>query len=170
MQILVVDVGGTEVKILVTGEKNHRQFVSSSSLTAKQMVAGVLKAAEGWKYEAISIGYPGPVLNGRPVAEPFNLGTGWVGFDFEAALNCPVKVLNDAAMQALGSYRGGKMLFLGLGIGGPDRSFGGKPVYPRLRRFVGASHVGIVGRDVSKSSEGRHLPCVGRPTGPRILP
>jgi len=117
MRILVVDVGGTEVKILATGEKIHRQFVSSSSLTAAEMVAGVLKSAKGWTYEAISIGYPGPVLHGRPVAEPFNLGTGWVGFDFEAALNCPVKVLNDAAMQALGSYRGGKMLFLGFGTG-----------------------------------------------------
>jgi polyphosphate glucokinase len=117
MQILVVDVGGTKVKVLATGEKNTRQFKSSSSLTAQQMVAGVLKTAEGWKYEAISIGYPGPVLNGRPLAEPFNLGAGWVGFDFEAALKCPVKVVNDAAMQALGSYRGGKMLFLGFGTG-----------------------------------------------------
>ena len=117
MQILVVDVGGTEVKILVTGEKNHRQFVSGSSLTPIQMVAGVLKAAEGWNYDAISIGYPGPVLHGRPVSDPFNLGHGWVGFDFEAALGCPVKLVNDAAMQALGSYRGGKMLFLGLGTG-----------------------------------------------------
>jgi polyphosphate glucokinase len=117
MKILVVDVGGTEVKILITGEKTHRQFASGLSLTPAQMVAGVLKSAKGWKYEAISIGYPGPVLNGRPIAEPFNLGTGWVGFDFAAALKCPVKVLNDAAMQALGSYRGGKMLFLGFGTG-----------------------------------------------------
>lgn len=117
MKILVVDVGGTEVKILVTGQKTHRQFASSASLTPKQMVAGVLKAAKGWKYEAISIGYPGPVLHGRPVSDPFNLGPGWVGFDFDAALGCPVNVVNDAAMQALGSYRGGKMLFLGLGTG-----------------------------------------------------
>jgi polyphosphate glucokinase len=116
-KILVVDVGGTEVKILATGEKTHRQFVSGSSLTAKQMVAGVMKSAKGWTYEAISIGYPGPVLNGRPVAEPFNLGTGWVGFDFKGAFKCPVKILNDAAMQALGSYQGGKMLFLGFGTG-----------------------------------------------------
>jgi polyphosphate glucokinase len=117
MQILVVDVGGTHVKILVTGQQTHREFVSGSALTAKQLVGGVLKAAKGWKYKAISIGYPGPVLNGRPISEPYNLGRGWVGFDFEAAFGCPVKLINDAAMQALGSYRGGKMLFLGLGTG-----------------------------------------------------
>ena len=117
MQILVVDVGGTHVKILVTGEENHREFISGSSLTAQQMVAGVRKAAQGWKYEAISIGYPGPVLRGRPVSEPHNLGPGWVGFDFQKAMGCPVKIVNDAAMQALGSYEGGKMLFLGLGTG-----------------------------------------------------
>jgi polyphosphate glucokinase len=117
MQILVVDVGGTEVKLLATGQKTHRQFASSASLTPAQMVTGVLKTAEGWTYEAISIGYPGPVLNGRPISDPFNLGPGWVGFDFEAALKCPVKILNDAAMQALGSYQGGKMLFLGFGTG-----------------------------------------------------
>ena len=116
MRILVVDVGGTHVKILATGEKIHREFESGSTFTPKQMVAGVRKAAKGWKYEAISIGYPGPVLRGRPVSEPFNLGTGWVGFDFAAALKCPVKVVNDAAMQALGSYRGGKMLFLGFAV------------------------------------------------------
>jgi polyphosphate glucokinase len=117
MQVLVVDVGGTHVKILVTGQQTHREFVSGSALTAKQLVAGVLEAAKGWKYKAVSIGYPGPLLNGRPVSEPYNLGRGWVGFDFEAAFGCPVKLINDAAMQALGSYRGGKMLFLGLGTG-----------------------------------------------------
>jgi polyphosphate glucokinase len=117
MQILVIDVGGTHVKILATGEKIHRQFDSSSKMTPMQMVAGVLKLAQGWKYKAVTIGYPGPVLHGRPVSEPFNLGKGWVGFDFDAAFKCPVKVVNDAAIQALGSYRGGKMLFLGLGTG-----------------------------------------------------
>ena len=117
MQILVIDVGGTEVKILVTGQKTHRQFASSATLTPEQMVTGVLKTAAGWKFEAISIGYPGPVLNGRPVSDPFNLGPGWVGYDFQAALGCPVKLVNDAAMQALGSYRGGKMLYLGFGTG-----------------------------------------------------
>ncbi len=117
MRILVVDVGGTHVKILASGEETSREFISGPTLTAKQMVAGVLKAAQGWTYEAVSIGYPGPVLRGRPIAEPHNLGPGWVGFDFAAALGCPVKIVNDAAMQALGSYEGGKMLFLGLGTG-----------------------------------------------------
>jgi len=114
---LVVDVGGTSVKILATGQKEQRSFPSGSTLTPSQMVSGVKKLSRDWKYEAVSIGYPGPVLQGRPVAEPHNLGRGWVGFDFTAAFRRPVKVVNDAAMQALGSYRGGKMLFLGLGTG-----------------------------------------------------
>jgi polyphosphate glucokinase len=117
MKILVVDVGGTHVKVLATSQKKRREFASGPSMTAKQMVSGVLKAAKGWTYDAVSIGYPGPVLRGRPVSEPHNLGPGWVGFDFEKAFGCPVKLLNDAAMQALGSYEGGKMLFLGLGTG-----------------------------------------------------
>ena len=117
MNVLVVDVGGTHVKVLATGRKVHRQFDSGPTLTPKQMVAGVQKLVGDWKYEAISIGYPGPVLRNRPVSEPWNLGNGWVGFDFEAAFKCPVQVVNDAAMQALGSYKGGKMLFLGLGTG-----------------------------------------------------
>jgi polyphosphate glucokinase len=117
MNVLVIDVGGTHVKILVTGETEHREFVSGPSLTPAEMVAGVEKAAEGWKYDVIAMGYPGPVLRGKPVAEPKNLGQGWVGFDFEAAFKKPVKVINDAAMQALGSYQGGRMLFLGLGTG-----------------------------------------------------
>ena len=86
-------------------------------MTAEEMVAGVRQAAAEWEYEAVSIGYPGPVLHNRPVAEPHNLGPGWVGFDFETAFGCPVKLINDAAMQALGSYEGGKILFLGLGTG-----------------------------------------------------
>jgi polyphosphate glucokinase len=105
------------VKILVTGEEEPRKFPSGPTLTAKQMVAGVKTAAADWKYDAVSIGYPGPVLHGRPIAEPRHLGNGWVGFDYRTAFGCPVKVINDAAMQALGSYRGGKMLFLGLGTG-----------------------------------------------------
>jgi polyphosphate glucokinase len=117
MNVLVVDVGGTHVKVLATGQKAHRQFDSGPTLTPKQMVAGVKKLVADWKYEAISIGHPGPVLRNRPVSEPWNLGKGWAGFDFEAAFKCPVKVVNDAAMQALGSYKGGKMLFLGLGTG-----------------------------------------------------
>ena len=117
MNVLVIDVGGTHVKILATGQKQFREFPSDSTLTAKQMVAGVKKLAEDWKYDAVSIGYPGPVINNRPLTDPWNLGRGWGGFDFEAAFMCPVKVVNDAAMQALGSYKGGKMLFLGLGTG-----------------------------------------------------
>ena len=117
LKILVVDVGGTHVKIMSTGQKSPRKFVSGPSMTAQEMVSGVLKATEGLKYDAVSIGYPGPVLRGKPVAEPHNLGPGWVGFDFAAAFGRPIKLINDAAMQALGSYKGGKMLFLGLGTG-----------------------------------------------------
>jgi polyphosphate glucokinase len=117
MNVLVIDVGGTHVKILVTGQKEHRQFLSGPTLTAKQMVAGVKQLAAEWKYDAISIGYPGRVRRGRVDAEPHNLAAGWVGFDFEAAFARPVKILNDAAMQALGSYKGGELLFLGLGTG-----------------------------------------------------
>jgi polyphosphate glucokinase len=117
MNVLVVDVGGTHVKILATGQKQSREFPSGPTLTAKQMVAGVKKLAGNWKYDAVSIGYPGPVIRNRPLAEPYNLGRGWMGFDFRAAFMRPVKVVNDAAMQALGSYKSGKMLFLGLGTG-----------------------------------------------------
>ena len=116
-QILVIDVGGTHVKILSTNQKTAREFASGSTMTAKEMVAGVLKLAQGWRYDGVSIGYPGVVLHGRPVAEPYELGDGWVGFDFTGAFGCPVKLINDAAMQAMGSYEGGKMLFLGLGTG-----------------------------------------------------
>jgi polyphosphate glucokinase len=117
MNVLVIDVGGTHVKVLVTGQDAHREFDSGPGLTPKRMISGVRKLVADWKYDAISIGYPGPVLRNRPVSEPWNLGKGWAGFNFEAAFKCPVKVVNDAAMQALGSYRGGKMLFLGLGTG-----------------------------------------------------
>lgn len=117
MNVLVVDVGGTHVKILATGQKEHRQVDSGPQMTARQMVSKVKKLARDWQYDAVSIGYPGPVLAGRPVAEPHNLGSGWVGFNFRKAFGRPVKIVNDAAMQALGSYKGGKMLFLGLGTG-----------------------------------------------------
>jgi polyphosphate glucokinase len=117
MQVLVVDVGGTHVKILATGQNVARELPSGPTLTAEQMVTGVKKLAEDWQYDAVSIGYPGPVVNNRPLTDPWNLGRGWMGYDFEAAFQCPVKVVNDAAMQALGSYEGGKMLFLGLGTG-----------------------------------------------------
>ena len=117
MNVLVVDVGGTTVKILATGQDEPRRFPSGPTLTAEQMVVGVTKLAGDWKYDAVSIGYPGPVIKNRPLADPRYLGRGWMGYDFEAAFKCPVKVVNDAAMQALGSYEGGKMLFLGLGTG-----------------------------------------------------
>ena len=116
MKVLVVDVGGTHVKIRASGQE-PRKFPSGPTLTPKQMVAGVKRLAGDWKYDVVTIGYPGPVLRGRPVTEPCNLGREWVGFDFPAAFKRPVKVVNDAAMQALGSYKGGKMLFLGLGTG-----------------------------------------------------
>jgi polyphosphate glucokinase len=116
-KVLVVDVGGNAVKILASGHNVHRSFPSGPKMTPKAMVSGVKKRTADWAYDVVSIGYPGPVLDGKPVAEPYNLGRGWVGFDFARAFGCPVKVVNDAAMQALGSYRGGKMLFLGLGTG-----------------------------------------------------
>jgi len=117
MKILTVDVGGTHVKILASGQTEPRKFDSGPDLTPAKMVTGVKELAAGWTFDAVSIGFPGPVLRNRPVAEPRNLGPGWVGFDFEEAFGVPVQLVNDAAMQALGSYKGGKMLFLGLGTG-----------------------------------------------------
>lgn len=117
VNILVIDIGGTSVKMLASGHEQPRKFPSGKEMTPEQMVAGVRGATADWDYEAVSIGYPGPILCGQPMAEPVNLGPGWVGFDFAAAFGRPVKVINDAAMQALGSYQGGKMLFLGLGTG-----------------------------------------------------
>jgi len=117
VNVLVIDIGGTHVKILATGPDGRGEFVSGPTLTPPQMVAGVKKLARGWKYDVISMGYPGLVLRGRVVAEPHNLGRGWASFDYRAAFGRPVKIINDAAMQALGSYKGGKMLFLGLGTG-----------------------------------------------------
>jgi len=115
--VLVIDIGGTHVKVLATGQDAHRELDSGPALTPKRMVSGVRKLVADWKYDVASIGYPGPVLRNRPVSEPWNLGKGWSGFNFEAAFKCPVKVVNDAAMEALGSYKGGKLLFLGLGTG-----------------------------------------------------
>jgi polyphosphate glucokinase len=117
MNVLVIDVGGTHVKILATGQSEKREFASGPKMTAEQMVPEVQKLADGWVYDVVSMGYPGPVLHNRPVADPKNLGPGWMGFDFKAGFGRSTKVLNDAAMQALGGYRKGKMLFLGLGTG-----------------------------------------------------
>lgn len=118
-KVLVIDVGGTHVKLLASGHKQKIEFLSGPGMTAKKMVAQVKAMVKqaGWDYEVISMGYPGPVLHDRPIAEPWNLGKGWVMLDFEKAFGCPVKIINDAAMQAIGSYEGGRMLFLGLGTG-----------------------------------------------------
>jgi len=117
MKILAIDIGGTHVKVLLSGEEIPRKFESGPSLTAKKMVVGVKVITRDWNYDVVSLGYPGPVLQSRPVLEPHNLAGGWVGFDYQRAFGKPVKILNDAAMQALGSYKKGKMLFLGLGTG-----------------------------------------------------
>jgi polyphosphate glucokinase len=115
--VLVVDVGGTQVKILATGHAEARCEASGRRMDAQRMVDTVCKLADSWDYKAVSLGYPGRVLDGKPIVEPKNLKHGWVEFDYEAAFGCPVKIMNDAAMQALGSYQGGRMLFLGLGTG-----------------------------------------------------
>ena len=118
MRILIIDVGGTHVKVLATGQKKRVEIPSGPEMTPRQMVSAVRAATVGWEYDAISIGYPGPVIHNRPLCDPHNLGRGWVGFDFRKAFSGrPVKMINDAAMQALGSYRGKRMLFLGLGTG-----------------------------------------------------
>src|SRR6058998_2518347 len=117
MNVLVIDIGGTHVKVLATGQAAQREFDSGPTLTPKRMVSVVRKIVADWKYDVVSIGYPGPVLHDRPVSEPWNLGKGWAGFNFGSAFKRPVKVVNDAAMQALGNYKRGKMLFLGLGTG-----------------------------------------------------
>ncbi len=116
-KVLAIDVGGTHVKVLATGRRKPLEIQSGPKMTAKQMVRDVRQGTTGWRYSVVSIGYPGPVLHGKPVSEPPNLGGGWVGFDFERAFGHPVRLINDAAMQALGSYKGGRMLFLGLGTG-----------------------------------------------------
>lgn len=117
MKILVIDVGGTHVKVLASGQKTPIKIPSGPKMTARMMVKLVREATVKWRYEAVSIGYPGPVVGDRPMREPHNLGKGWVHFDFRRAFGRPTKVINDAAMQALGSYSKGRMLFLGLGTG-----------------------------------------------------
>ena len=116
-RVLVVDVGGTHLKILASGQRTIRKIASGPKMTARLMCNWVKKAASDWHYDVATIGYPGPVMHGRPVHEPYNMSTGWVGFDYAQGFGCPVKVINDAAMQAIGSYQGGRMLFLGLGTG-----------------------------------------------------
>jgi polyphosphate glucokinase len=152
MNVLSVDVGGTHVKILASRQRERREFASGPTVTAKHMVSEIQKLAGDWRYDAVSIGYPGPVLRGRPIAEPRNLGRGWVGFDFEKAFRRPVKVVNDAAMQAIGSYERGKMLFLGLGTGlGSTLIVGGtiEPMelghLPSYRKETYEDYVGVRG-------------------------
>jgi polyphosphate glucokinase len=116
-RILTIDVGGTHVNVMTSVELEKREFESGPNLTAKAMVSQVKYLTTDWTYDVVSIGYPGPVVHGHPLVDPYNLGPGWVGFDFERAFGLPVKLVNDAVMQALGSYGGGRMLFLGLGTG-----------------------------------------------------
>lgn len=115
--MLAIDVGGSHVKVRVSNRRDMRQFESGPRLTAARMVAAVQQLVGDWKYDVVSIGYPGIVTHGKIVTEPHNLGAGWVGFDFRQAFGRPTRVINDAAMQAIGSYQGGRMLFLGLGTG-----------------------------------------------------
>ena len=115
--MLAVDIGGTHVKILASRRRTRRRAESGPEMTAKDMVEAVKTLAEGWPYDAVTLGYPGPVLHNKPLIEPANLGPGWCGFDFESAFGTPVRIINDALMQAIGSYEGGRMLFLGLGTG-----------------------------------------------------
>ncbi len=117
VKVLVIDVGGSHVKIMASGQTEERKFESGPTMTPAQMAEGVKSLASGWRYDAVAIGYPGVVIRDQPATEPHNLAPGWVAFDYAEAFGCPVKIINDAAMQALGSYRSGKMLFLGLGTG-----------------------------------------------------
>ena len=117
MKILVVDIGGNNIKAIATGRKTPIKIPSGPDMTPRVMVKRLLEAIKDWEFDAVSLGYPGAVLNGKPVSDPRNLGGGWVGFNFKKAFGRPVKVVNDAAMQALGSYRKGRLLFLGLGTG-----------------------------------------------------
>jgi len=130
MKTLVIDVGGTNVKIFATGQNAVRKIPSGPAMTASAMVQQVHDATRDWAFEVVSIGYPGPVVDGRPLREPYNLGPGWIDLDYQQAFGRPVKLVNDAAMQALGSYQGGRMLFLGLGTGLGSALVIGKTVVP----------------------------------------
>jgi polyphosphate glucokinase len=130
VKTLVIDVGGTHVKFLATGQQEAVRIPSGPSMTAEKMIEAVLGATHDWDYQAVSIGYPGPVVDGRPIREPYNLGHGWMDLNYQERLGRPVKLINDAAMQALGSYQGGRMLFLGLGTGLGSAVVIGKTVMP----------------------------------------
>jgi polyphosphate glucokinase len=151
MRVLAIDIGGSKVKCLATGHSERRAFASGKKLTPKQMVSNVKALTRDWQYDVVSIGYPGLVTDGRPTTEPNNLGRGWVNFDYAAAFGCPVKILNDAAMQALGSYQGGLMLFVGLGTGLGSALISGDTVVPleighlSYRKGTYEDHVGVRG-------------------------
>lgn len=117
MNILVVDIGGLSVKLALTGVAEPRSFPTPPHMTPQQLMQALGEISADWRFDRVSIGFPGPIRDNRPLREPVNLGTGWVDFDYAGAFGCPVRLINDAAMQALGSYRGGHMLFLGLGTG-----------------------------------------------------
>lgn len=130
MKTLVIDVGGTNIKLLATGQQEICKIPSGPEMTAEGMIQAVLGATHDCDYEVVSIGYPGPVVDGRPLREPHNLGKGWIDLDYQGRFGRPVKLVNDAAMQALGSYQGGRMLFLGLGTGLGSALVIGKTVVP----------------------------------------
>lgn len=153
-KILVVDVGGSHIKCLLSGDTTRRKFKSGPKLTPQQMVAGILKITADWRFDALSIGYPGVVTQGAPALEPHHLAPGWVGFDFEEAFGLPVRIVNDAAMQALGSYRGGKMLFLGLGLGLGT----GLGSAPRVRHCIKAAGIGAINRLFHSGGNNRSSP------------
>src|SRR5260221_2206318 len=135
MNILVIDVGGTHVKVIAAGRKKPVEIPSGPDMTARKMVTAVRRATAGWKYDAVSIGYPGPVVHGHPVSEPHNVGPGWVGFSFARAFGRPVKIVNDAAMQALGSYRGGWVFLFCFGSGidfSPNKDHHSPATHPLL--------------------------------------
>jgi len=164
MNVLVIDIGGTNVKILASGQSEPRKFPSGPKMTPQQMVSGVKELAADWKYDVISIGYPGRIHRGKVFLEPKNLAPGWIGFDFEAAFDCPVKLLNDAAMQALGSYQGGTLLFVGLGTGlGSALVVGGTVIPMELghlsyRRRTYEDHVGNRGlKRLGKRKWAKHV-------------
>src|ERR1035441_131982 len=156
-RILVVDVGGTHLKILASGQHSLRKIASGPKMTAQLMCNWVKKAASGWRYDVAAIGYPGPVVHGRPVHEPYNLAKGWVGFDYAKGLGCPVKVINDAAMQAVGSYQGGRMLFLGLGTG-----LGSAMIVDGIVEPMELAHLPVSMAD-AETSTGNVLPSRRRP-------
>src|SRR5580704_8257522 len=156
-KVLVIDVGGTNVKVLATGEKEVRKYPSGPTMTPRKMVRLVKKATADWKYDCISLGYPGPIINGHPLREPHNLGRGWVGFNFQRAFGCPVKIINDAAMQALGSYKGRRMLFLGLGTG-----LGSAMIVDGILQPMELAHLGL--RGLERMGKKKWRRCVAKIT------